>query len=290
MGVRAGLVVGLAVCAGCAQTHRYQVRAGLPWPDEWVSGSRIPFDRTVLLPTKTVRWHRQADWDRLIAQIEALRQERGDLYVFTRRMVATVPHERRSARNMPYLEVKVGAKFFGPLVRPGKISVVYDNADFREVLGELTERIGRGYLLGPTVKDVAAVTAELRDVDPREALVRILIDRDLFVEPIWFNPVTVRSFEYRSQRRFLQAVREVTAMLSNPDPQVPLSVVPLEQWVRSNAGYQRRFRAELAANRLVRELGPLPGTELLGDDVEMAKKQILYALARQLRQEGDRGR
>jgi hypothetical protein len=278
------VVVAAGLWGGCGPAYRYEVKTDLPWPDEWV-GPRVPFDPTVLLASETLRWHREAPMGQVAEQVRSMLKDRADLYCFVRQMVAQPVPATRSAKSVPYLEVKIAARFFGPLHQPGRMDLRYEQEPLTDVLGELAARIGRGYLLSPQVAPGDGVTGQLSQVDPREAMARVLLDRDLFVEPVWYNPVTLRSYEYRSQASFLAAVTDATAILANPDPQAPLSVVPLEQWAQANAAYQRAFRAELRQARGTGPLGSMPATELLSTQGPMVKKQILYALAAQLRTE-----
>jgi len=270
------------LCGGCAEAHRYTVKTDLPWPDEWAAGPRVPFDREVLLSSETVRWHRRVQMPRLARKIRMAVGRRADLYCFVRNMSAKREAAGRSGKGLAYLEVKIATRFFGPLKEPKRITAKYENRQFSQVIGELAGYIGRGYLLAPSVNSPAAVTADLKDIDPREALTRVLLDRNLFVEPIWYNPVILRSYEYPSSGKFLEAIKDLTAILSHPDPESPLSVVGLDQWARNNARYQLRFRAELKQARAAEHLGPLSDTELLSSDAEVVKKQILYTLAAQL--------
>jgi hypothetical protein len=276
------LAATAALSGGCMQVQPYLGKTDLPWPDEWSSGSSIPFDRAVLLSAHTVRRHRKAQMVQRPRKIRSAVTRRLDLYCFAREMRAS---SEPRGRPLPYLEVKIAARFFGPLKIESRSTIEYDGAEFGEVIGRLAGHVGRGFLLSPSVGLVVSVTAVLADVDLREVLVRILLDRNLFIDPIWHNPVTLRSYDYSSQEMFLDAVGHVTAILANPDPHAPLSEVSLADWAASNAGHQLQFRTELEQTRSAGRLGPLPGTGLLSTGLEVVKKQVLYALAAQLRQE-----
>jgi hypothetical protein len=264
---------------------QYRVKTSQPWPDEWASGPRIPYDRVVQLTASTIEWHRKASWNAVNTEVTRLMMPRRDLYGFTRTGVAQPTAGgagQLESGSLQYLEVKAGPCFFD-LVRAPRVTLDYQDKPFSQAMSDLMGRIGRSYLISPDVADRRSVTAHLADLDWREAVVRVLLEANVFVEPIWYNPVSIRSYEYGTQAEFLAAVKQAIENLRNPAPDIPLTIVPWEQWVRHNRAYQLRYDAELRARVTSQPFGPPPGTAILSSELAIAKKQIIYALPYQLK-------
>ncbi len=279
--------VMLAVAGvGCAAGDRFRVKASQPWPDEWVSGVRTPYERLIHVSVKTVEWHRKLRTASLEGRLVAMLAERHDLYGFVRTGVAQPQNPSDLVKGMRYIEIKIAPSFFEFRKTPPKVTLDYEAKPFKEVMADLMGRVGRSYLISPELDDQPKITAHLVGLDWREAAVRLMLDCDVFVEPVWYNPVSLRSYEYVSQRDFLAAVRRVIESLDNPAPETPLTIVPWEQWVENNRAYQLRFDASLRARPTTQQYGPPPGTAILSSDLAIAKKQILYALPYQIRLRG----
>ncbi len=270
---------GLLGCTGAAS---YRVKTSQPWPDEWVSGARVPYERIVQLTAKTVEWHRKANWRALEAEASGLLAGRRDLYGFVRSGVARPLSGMDPSKGGRYLEVKVAPCFFDFDGPPPRITLDYQDKALHGVMSDLMKRVGRSYLISPALSGRPTITAHLVDLDWREAAVRVMLEADVFVEPVWFNPVSLRSYEYASQAEFIAAVRQAIDHMKNPSPRAPLTVVPWETWVLNNRAYQLRYHAWLRSAPTTRPLGPPPGTAILSADLAIAKKQILYALPHQL--------
>jgi hypothetical protein len=273
----------LVVLSGCAFDVQYRVKTSQPWPDEWASGPRVPYDRIVQLTGPTVDWHRKAKWDVIAADITRLLIPRPDLYGFTRTGVAQRQGDGSSSEALPYLEVKIGPCFFDLSKPPPKVTVHYQETPFSQAMSDLMGRVGRSYLISPDVADRRPITAHLTDLDWRETVVRVMLEANVFVEPVWYNPVSLRSYEYGSQSEFITAVRQAIDNMRSPEPEAPLTIVPWEQWVRHNQAYQLRYDADLRSRMVGQQFGPPPGTAILSSDLAIAKKQILYALPFQLK-------
>lgn len=278
-----GLVVTTTVGIGCAGGDRFRVKAGQPWPDEWVSGIRTPYERLIQVSNKTVDWHRKLRTTSLEGRLVAMLAERADLYGFVRTGVAQPQGATDLVKGLRYIEIKIAPCFFVFRELPPKVSLKVDDKPFKQVMADLMGRVDRSYLISPDLADKPKITARLMNLDWREAAVRLMLDCDVFVEPVWYNPVSLRSYEYESQRDFLGAVRRVIDSLRNPTPDTPLTIVPWNQWVANNRAYQLRFDAALRARPTTQQYGPPPGTAILSSDLAIAKKQILYALPYQIR-------
>ncbi len=274
-----GLLAGLS---GCTSTIQYRVKTSQPWPDEWVSGARVPYERSVELTDKTVAWHRKASWSSVRSQITGLLSMRRDLYGFVRSGVAQPLTGLDPSARLHYLEVKAGPCLFDFKDPPPTVTLDYKDAPLPRVIADLMKRVGRSYLISPELKDRPGITAHLVDLDWREAAVRLMLDVGVFVEPVWYNPVSLRSYEYDTQAEFIAAVRQALDNMRNPAPEAPLTIVPWEQWVRHNQAYQIGFDMALRSRPTTQRFGPPPGTAMLSADLALAKKQILYALPYQL--------
>jgi len=270
---------GLLGCAGAAS---YRVKTSQPWPDEWVSGARVPYERIVQLAGKTVEWHRKANWQALETEASGLLAGRRDLYGFVRSGVAQPLSGMEASKGVRYLEVKVAPCFFDFDRPPPRVTLDYQDKALDEVTADLMKRVGRSYLISPTLSGRRVITAHLVDLDWREAAVRVMLEADVFVEPVWFNPISLRSYEYAGQAEFVAAVRQAIDHMKNPAPQAPLTIVPWERWVLNNRAYQLRYHAWLRSVPTTRQLGPPSGTAILSADLAIARKQILYALPHQL--------
>ncbi|MBN1344561.1 MAG: hypothetical protein JXQ73_17860 [Phycisphaerae bacterium] len=280
--LRRSVVIGLVGLTGCAGGSQYRVKTSQPWPDEWISGVRAPYERIVQLTGKTVAWHRKANWQGIEVQIVQMLRRRPDLYGFVRTGVGQSLEGLDQSTGLRYLEVKVGPCFFDFATQPPKVTIDYKNKPFKEAMADLMGRVQRSYLLSPAVADRPPITAHLINLDWREAAVRLLLDADVFVEPVWYNPISLRSFEYEDQNELMSAVRSVMDGMRNPTPEAPLTIVPWEQWVLNNRAYQLRYDASLRARPTTQQLGPPPGTAILSSDLAIAKKQVLYGLPHQL--------
>jgi hypothetical protein len=270
-----------AALPGCIVSTQYRVKASQPWPDEWVSGARVPYTRLVQLDQKTVEWHRKANWGTLESQITSMLSQRRDLYGFVRGGRAESPTDDASP-GLRYLEVKVGPCFFDFERDPPAVTLNYENTPFKEVVADLMKRAGRSYVISPRVSKKPAITGHLVDLDWREAAVRIMLEADVFVEPVWYNPVALRSYEYTTQGEFVAAVRQLMETMGSTSPGAPLTIVPWAQWVKNNVAYQLRYDAALRARPTSQQFGPPPGTAILSSDLAVAKKQVLYALPYQI--------
>lgn len=272
---------GLLMACGCALGTQFRVKTSQPWPDEWISGARVPYTRLIQLDESTVAWHSKANWQGIETNVVDMLKKRRDLYGFVRSGRA----ESLAAEGSPglhYLEVKVGPCFFDFDRPPPTVTVDYQKRPLQEVIADLMNRVGRSYVISPQVSERQAITAHLVGLDWRQATVQIMLEADVFVEPVWYNPVSLRSYEYTSQAAFLDAIRDVMASMMSPSTRSPLTIVPWAQWVRNNAAYQLRYDAALRARPTSQQLGPPPGTAILSSDLAIAKKQILYALPYQL--------
>ncbi len=56
-----GILAASVAVGGCSSGVQFRIKTSQPWPDEWISGARVPYERTVQLTPKTVGWHRKAD-------------------------------------------------------------------------------------------------------------------------------------------------------------------------------------------------------------------------------------
>jgi len=276
-------IAALTGPSGCAVDVAYRIKMSQPWPDEWASGPRIPYDRITQLTSETVEWHRKANWTAVAGDVTRLLIPRRDLYGFTRTGVARPVEGAGSSEGLSYLEVKIGPCFFDLSKPPPRVTLHYQDEPFSQAMADLMGRVGRSYLISPDVADRRPITAHLVDLDWREAAVRVMLEANVFVEPVWYNPVSLRSYEYPSQADFLAAVRQAIDNMRNPSPDAPLTIVPWEQWVRNNRAYQMRYDAELRSRTSATVFGPPPGTAILSSDLAIAKKQILYALPHQLK-------
>jgi len=281
-----GWMLVVSVFSGCAFDAQYRVKTSQPWPDEWASGPRIPYDRVVQLTAPTVEWHRKANWSSIGNEIARLLASRRDLYGFTRTGVAQATSSmtgQQEAASLQYLEVKVGPCFFDFTRPPPRVSIDYENKPFSQAMADLMGRAGRNYLISPDLADRRPITAHLANVDWREAAVRVMLDANVFVEPVWYNPVSLRSYEYGSQPEFLAAVKQAIENMRNPSAEMPLTIVPWDQWVGHNRAYQIRYDLGLRSQSTSQPLGPPAGAAILSSDLAIAKKQIIYALPFQLK-------
>jgi hypothetical protein len=278
------LVGGLSwALTGCNVAGQYRVKTSQPWPDEWVSGARVPYERLVQLTSKTVEWHRKANWTALEGQVVKLLAQRRDVYGFVRTGSAQAADSFEAQRPaVRYLEVKFGPCFFDFEKPPPKVTLDYKSKPFADTISDLMARAHRSFLISPLVAKRPPITAHLANLDWREAAVRVMLDADVFVEPVWYNPVSLRSYEYESEATFMAALTQVIEAMKNPAPEAPVTVVPWEDWVRNNQAYQLRQNALLRSAPTTRQLGPPSGTAILSSDLGIAKKQILYALPYQL--------
>jgi len=268
---------------GCALEGQYRVKTCQPWPDEWASGPRIPYDRMILFTAPTVEWHRKANWTSISTEITRMLLPRRDLYGFSRTGVAQPMTAGANEQALYYFEVKVGPCFFDFAQQPPRVAIDYQDKPFALAMADLMQRANRSYLISSDVGERKTVTARMTDVDWREAAVRVMLDANVFVEPVWYNPVSVRSYEYASQAEFLAAVRQAVDNMKNPTPDGPLTIVPWDQWVRHNRAYQVHYDLDLRSRSAVQQFGPPPGTAILSSDLAIAKKQVLYALPHQLK-------
>ncbi len=276
------LIVLPPLLGGCGSSSAFRVKTSQPWPDEWVRGTGVPYERLVRFASETVTWHQKANWERLEGQIVALLARRHDLYGFVRYGMAQPQGGNDPTKGLRYLEVKVAPCFFHLEEPAPRVTLDYKKKPFVGAVADLMRRVDRGYVISPNVGDRAPITARLADLDWREATTRIFLDSDVFVEPVWFNPVSLRSYEYATRSEFLEAVRQALRSMRDPAPEAPLTIVPWREWVEGNRAYQLRFHATLQAQPTTQRLGPPSGTALLSSDLAIAKKQILYALPHQI--------
>ena len=278
------LMVGiLAAVGGCSSGVQFRIKTSQPWPDEWVSGARVPYERTVQLTPKTVAWHRKADGSAIEAEITRELTGRPGLYGFVRRGIAQPLGAMDLSKGLPYVEVKIAPCFFDFGKPPPKVTLHYERKTFSEAIADLMKRAGRSYLISPALADTPPITAHLTQLDWREAAVRIMLEVNVFIEPVWYNPISLRSYEYESQAEFQSAVRRAMDAMKNPTPGAALTVVPWDQWVAHNRAYQLRYVGTLRNRATSQRFGPPPGTAVLNSDLAIAKKQILYALPHQLK-------
>jgi len=275
--------VALPGLTGCAAVTQYRVKTSQPWPDEWISGARVPYERVILLTGETVAWHRKASWRTVQADVARQLAKRRDLYGFIRTGVAQPLGGLGPSAGLHYLEVKVGPCFFDFQRPPPRVTLDYNNKPFAEAMADLMERAGRSYVISPDLAGRPAITARLVDLDWREAAVRLMLECDVFIEPVWYNPISLRSYEYAAQSEFVAAVRGAIDAIKSPAPDAPLTVVSWQMWMTLNRAYQLRYDAALRARPTTQQLGPPPGTAILHADLGIAKKQILYALPHQLK-------
>ena len=226
--------------AGCADARYYKIPANQPWPDEWVAGLRNPGFRELALSARTIQWHRRMDPLVLAAHVDGLLRNRPALYYYRRIDYApNVRRENDEARSIPVVEVKLNATFLA-MAKPPPMTAEWSDRPFTEVLQELSQTLNKTIHLAEGVSTSATINRYVRNKDPRCVLAELLLDHDLFFEPVLTAVHDIRSFEYQSEAMFLGALRKAASDIEAAYPNGGLlTIVKFEDWLRENRGPRR---------------------------------------------------
>lgn len=221
---------------GCGDSRFYRIPVNTPWPDEWASGPRLPAEAELALADKTIKWHLQIEPERLTREVDDMLNLMPAVRHFTRLDFAR-PRKNRNRRLIPVVEVKIDAVLLPASSMSTPVSIEWTEEPFGERLAELAGRFGREIVISDEFSEAIpeTVSATFGTVDPRLAFARLLLEHDLFFEPVVWAPRQIRSYEYVSRADFLAAVRkaadEVEALVPSDDP---LRILPFARWLANN--------------------------------------------------------
>jgi len=271
--------LSLAVTGGCADARFYKIPANQPWPDEWVAGERNPAYRKLALSPKTIEWHQQIDPLALASRVDDMLRNRPPVYYYQRVDYAPqLRNEEDESRSLPIVEVKLDATFLAMPKPPALLTVEWVERPFAEVLSELSSALGKTIEVADGVTVPTMVTRYVREEDPRRVLAELLLDHDLFFEPVVSAAQEIRSFEFRSEVMFLGALRKAANDIEAAYPNGgPLTVVNFSDWLRENRGVRRVIWQ-------IDEKGePQPVSLNLSNDPEQAKIHLRQILRDKIR-------
>ena len=266
------------VLGGCGGPPVYLMRTNAPWPDQWTTGPRQPQRTELALTLPTVTWHRQADMTGLRRQIEQMASRHHGALVMTRPSFA----DRRAQAHNPkhalaFLEVRVTA---WPLpASPDSGACDWDFADLplQQAVLRCARQMNATVTLSEAIAPSTPVDFSVPHTGPAEALALLLLRHDLYLAPTCLGTIVLRSYEYGSAERFLQAVRRQLRQADHAQPTGPYTVVTLPRWTELHQD---------ALYRMDPQMGPSSGDPARDRDrlVTYARRHLYRMLELRLRE------
>jgi hypothetical protein len=220
-----------AAATGCGSPVSYHVKTNVPWPDQWIAGPRAPYSRELSVAAETVRWHRRTDVNRLAVDVEQKLAAKSSIFGFARVDYARRrPDPSRPDRDaLPFVEVRVVPVW---LLANGKSqSAALDaSAGLRDAIEALARPMGRT-VTWPDSERLSDRCGPVAEGDARAVLLRVLLERDLFVRCDSGPPDVVRSLEFRSEREFVNAIEAAARQSASRRDDGPIEIMHLREWI-----------------------------------------------------------
>lgn len=220
-----------AAASGCGSPVSYHVKTNVPWPDQWVAGPRAPYSRELSVAAETVRWHQRTDVNRLAADVERKLAARSSIFGFARVDYARRrPDPSRPDRDaLAFVEVRIVPVW---LLTKGKPQGVAIDAsmELRDAVAALARPMGRA-VTWPDGAGLSQRCGSVVDGDARARLLRLLLERDLFVRCDSGPPDVIRSLEFRNERDFVNAIETAARQSASRQDDGPIAIMHLRAWI-----------------------------------------------------------
>jgi hypothetical protein len=235
-----GIAVACPLATGCADARYYKMPIHQPWPDERAASLKNPAFQEIALSAKTIQWHRRMNPLLVAAHIDQMLRKKPTIQYYRR--IEYLPNLRRQnddERALPVIEVKLDATFLA-MPKPSPLTVQWSEQPFNIALRQLSEILDKQIVFADGIPPQPPVNRYVRGEDPRMVLAEILLDRDLFFEPVLGAPQEIRSFEYQSEADFAAQIRRTANRIESAYPKNgPLTIVKFDDWLRENRGAPR---------------------------------------------------
>jgi hypothetical protein len=184
-----GIAVACPLATGCADARYYKMPIHQPWPDERAASLKNPAFQEIALSAKTIQWHRRMNPLLVAAHIDQMLRKKPTIQYYRR--IEYLPNLRRQnddERALPVIEVKLDATFLA-MPKPSPLTVQWSEQPFNIALRQLSEILDKQIVFADGIPPQPPVNRYVRGEDPRMVLAEILLDRDLFFEPVLGAPI-----------------------------------------------------------------------------------------------------